>query len=267
MVDRESSVSCALEPGLEYRPRILVVDDDRETTRLVTEILTAERYDVEVVGTGAEAELAIERFQPDLTILDVVLPDTDGLMVCTRLLDRWPAPIIMLSGSQKPSDRLLSFRLGADDFIAKPFDVLDLVLRVEAVIRRSSRTNRSVSLLTMAPTTKPAAAPDGVIVLGALKIDTRSRVVTIGGEVVGLTPSEHRLLATLAEQHDRVFDRDELAESLWQQGLADESRAIDVHVRRLRAKLEPFREMSPEIVTVRGFGYRLAARPGPLDRP
>src|SRR3954468_16907621 len=121
------------------RQTILMVDDDPSISGLIAEILEGEGYEVETVGTGAEAEAAIERVRPDLVILDIMLPDADGLMLCNRLLQQWPAPIIMLSGSRRESDRILSLRLGADDFIAKPFDTLELVARVQAVLRRAPR--------------------------------------------------------------------------------------------------------------------------------
>ena len=121
------------------RQTILLVDDDAGVSSLVADILQDEGYGVETVSTGAEAEAAIERLKPDLVILDIMLPDADGLMLCARLPNQWPAPIIMLSGSRRESDRILSLRLGADDFIAKPFDTFELVARVQAVLRRAPR--------------------------------------------------------------------------------------------------------------------------------
>src|SRR5215208_644439 len=121
------------------RQTILMVDDDPSISGLIAEILTGEGYVVETASTGAEAEAAIDRIKPDLVILDIMLPDADGLMLCTRLQQQWPAPVIMLSGSRRESDRVLSLRLGADDFIAKPFDTFELVARVQAVLRRAPR--------------------------------------------------------------------------------------------------------------------------------
>jgi DNA-binding response OmpR family regulator len=253
------------------RQTILLVDDDAGVSSLVADILQEEGYRVETVSTGAEAETAIERLQPDLVILDIMLPDADGLMLCNRLLQQWPAPIIMLSGSRRESDRILSLRLGADDFISKPFDTFELVARVQAVLRRAPREVGIPPTSPMAPAAtstirpqpqpvqgpRPGGQSDAPIEIGALNIDPRRRTVTVSGQPVHLTPTENRLLTVLASEPERVFSRDELASVLWGYDSLGESRAVDVHIRRLRAKLEPFGEEAPPIVTVRGFGYKL----------
>jgi DNA-binding response OmpR family regulator len=252
------------------RQTILLVDDDDAVSTLVAEILEGEGYGVETASTGAEAEAAIERLRPDLVILDIMLPDADGLMLCARLLAQWPAPIIMLSGSRRESDRILSLRLGADDFIAKPFDTFELVARVQAVLRRSPREVGVPPSSPLAPaawtarpqslspqSTRVGGEPEAPIELGALTIDPRRRTVTVGGQPVHLTPTENRLLTALSSEPERVFSRDELAGVLWGYDSLGESRAVDVHIRRLRAKLEPFGDEAPPIVTVRGFGYKL----------
>jgi DNA-binding response OmpR family regulator len=259
------------EAASATRQTILLVDDDQSVASLLREILEAEGYAVEAVGTGGDAEAQIERLQPYLVILDIMLPDADGLMLCSRLLGQWPAPIIMLSGSRRESDRILSLRLGADDFIAKPFDTFELVARVQAVLRRAPREIGMPSTSPMAPAAgtsvrRDAAMPggsrdaprtDGPIRVGALVIDPRRRTVSIGDEPVHLTPTENRLLTALAGDAERVFSRDDLAAVLWGYDSLGESRAVDVHIRRLRAKLEPFGAGAPPIVTVRGFGYKL----------
>jgi DNA-binding response OmpR family regulator len=259
------------------RQTILMVDDDPSVSGLISEILEGEGYAVETVGTGAEAEAAIERLQPDLVILDIMLPDADGLMLCARLLAQWPAPIIMLSGSRRESDRILSLRLGADDFIAKPFDTFELVARVQAVLRRAPR---EVGVPPTSPLAPAAAWParrdapphpagrtggdaEAPLHIGELTIDPRRRSVTVGGQPVHLTPTENRLLTALATEPQRVFSRDELASVLWGYDSLGESRAVDVHIRRLRAKLEPFGPSAPPIVTVRGFGYKLGDEDDP----
>lgn len=250
---------------LTARQTILLVDDDQSISTLVSVILEEEGYTVTTAATGAEAESAIERIKPDLVILDILLPDADGLMLCARLLARWPAPIIMLSGSERESDRILSLRLGADDFISKPFDTLELVARVQAVLRRAPRSPhpRPLSTLGTAPPAWPgrsegsAAGAADLIQIGTLSIDSRRRTVTVSGQPVHLTPTENRLLTALASDPERVFSRDELATVLWGYDSLGESRAVDVHIRRLRAKLEPFGDDAPLIVTVRGFGYKL----------
>ena len=261
------------------RQTILLVDDDAGVSSLVADILREEGYGVESVGTGAEAEAAIERLRPDLVILDIMLPDADGLMLCSRLLQQWPAPIIMLSGSRRESDRILSLRLGADDFIAKPFDTFELVARVQAVLRRAPREAGIPPTSPLAPaatwTVRPqpgpphggrgTGQPEAPIEIGALTIDPRRRTVTVAGQPVHLTPTENRLLTALASEPERVFSRDELAGVLWGYDSLGESRAVDVHIRRLRAKLEPFGEEAPPILTVRGFGYKLGEAGAPHE--
>lgn len=257
--------------AMASRQTILLVDDDPSIASLVGEILEEEGYAVTSVATGAEAEQAVDRLKPDLVILDIMLPDADGLMLCARLLARWPAPIIMLSGSVRESDRILSLRLGADDFIAKPFDTLELVARVQAVLRRAPRGALVKPSASLAPATSPwpgraehrqqAPAPEEALHIGDLTIDSRRRTVSVAGEPVHLTPTENRLLTALATDPERVFSRDELATVLWGYDSLGESRAVDVHIRRLRAKLEPFGGTAPPIITVRGFGYKLGEAP------
>ena len=254
------------------RQTILLVDDDAGVSSLVAEILEGEGYGVETVSTGAEAEAAIERLRPDLVILDIILPDADGLMLCSRLLAQWPAPIIMLSGSRRESDRILSLRLGADDFISKPFDTFELVARVQAVLRRAPREAGVPPTSPVAPAatswpvrpqpislqpTRASIQSESPLEIGSLTIDPRRRTVTVAGQPVHLTPTENRLLTALASEPERVFSRDELAGVLWGYDSLGESRAVDVHIRRLRAKLEPFGDDAPPILTVRGFGYKL----------
>jgi len=257
------------------RRRILVVEDEPHLSQLVTDVLEAEGYIVIAVGTGGEAEAVLERVKPDLVLLDIMLPDADGLILCSQIQARWPAPVIMVSATKRERDRILSLRLGADDFIAKPFDTLELVARVEAVLRRAtggrviepaaswSHAMGAFASTTGEQQTAPDAGKGGTVHhVGALTIDLRRRAVTINGSPVHLTPTEHRLLTTLASEPERVFSRDELAEVIWGYDSLGESRAVDVHIRRLRAKLEPFGNQAPPILTVRGFGYKIAATEG-----
>ncbi len=246
-------------PPSTRRRRILVVEDEPRVAGLLTEVLDAYGYEARAVGSGGEATQALDEMRPDLVMLDIMLPDTDGLVLCSEIHARWHAPIIVVSGSTRHRDRVLSLRLGADDFIAKPFDVDELVARIEAVLRRSASapaglngTPEELDRATSAGTTDEETRR-----VDDLLIDHVRRLVTVRGTPVHLTPTEHRILATLAGVPERVFSRDELAEAVWGYQSLGESRAIDVHIRRLRAKLEPFGETAPPIVTVRGFGYKL----------
>ena len=272
-----TSVASPVDHDQERAPRrrILVVEDEPNLSQLVTDVLEAEGYTVIAVGTGGEAEAVLERVKPDLVLLDIMLPDADGLILCSQIQARWPAPVIMVSATKRERDRILSLRLGADDFIAKPFDTLELVARVEAVLRRATGAravepaaswSHAIGAFASAAPEPPPAQEVGkartVYQVGLLTIDLRRRSVTIDGTPVHLTPTEHRLLTTLASEPERVFSRDELAEVIWGYDSLGESRAVDVHIRRLRAKLEPFGDQAPPILTVRGFGYKLASAEG-----
>jgi DNA-binding response OmpR family regulator len=271
-------------PSSAPRGRILVVEDEPQIAGLLTEVLQTDGYEVWSVATGGEAEAMLPKVRPDLVLLDIMLPDTDGLVLCSQLHARWPGPIVMVSGTKSHRDRILSLRLGADDFIAKPFDIDELIARVEAVLRRAGSLHASAPARTPSgamgagipplgegrpwwPGTPTAAEAGGPTAyrIGELEIDLRRRSITIGGSPVHLTPTENRLLTMLASDPERVFSRDELAAAIWGTESLGESRAVDVHIRRLRAKLEPFGGAAPAIVTVRGFGYKLAADPAPSE--
>ncbi len=262
MLEAAAPVVHPSQEMLTHRTRILIVEDEPAITRVVTDVLEADGYEVVSAATGAEATELLEKARPDLVILDLLLPDSDGLVLCSEISARWPGPIIILSATKQQRDRILSLKLGADDFIAKPFDIHELVARVEAVLRRAASPSAaavpaSPGLWTGAsPPTAPSARE--LYRIGAMVVDAGERSVTIGGAPIQLTPTENRLLTTLASQPGHVFSREELAQVLWGTSNVGQSRAVDVHIRRLRAKLEPFGMTAPPIVTARGFGYRLA---------
>jgi DNA-binding response OmpR family regulator len=239
-----------------YRATILVVEDDRAVAYLLSDLLTSSGYDVHHAQTGAAARAVVERLRPDLIILDLVLPDDDGLVLCNVLKTMAEAPILVCSATQRRRDAFLSLKLGADDFIAKPFDVYDLLARVEALLRRSAQQHG------------PDTAPRPPIRIGDLVIDHSSHQVTLAGSVVQLTPTEYRLLSVLAGRPDQVVPRDALAKLVWGDPDTGNSRTIDVHIGRLRVKLVQAGRSAPQIVSVRGFGYKIVTtdtspRPGP----
>jgi DNA-binding response OmpR family regulator len=188
----------------------------------------------------------IEEHQPDLVLLDIMLPDNDGLVLCSELRSRWSIPVVLLSGTQRRSDPVIGLRLGADDFIAKPYDTSELLARLEAVLRRAAATR------------PPRVSDAEVYSLGPLTIDIARRSVSHGETLLQPTPTEFRLLATLASEPDRVFSREELANRVWGFHSIGESRVVDVHIRRLRQKLDEHAVKDPVIVTLRGFGYKLS---------
>jgi two-component system, OmpR family, response regulator MtrA len=231
------------------RTRILVVEDDASIAQFMTDLLEMGGYRAFHAQNGAEARVLVEQVQPQLIILDLILPDLDGLVLCSMLKAQARAPIVVCSGTGRRRDAILSLKLGADDFVAKPFNTDDLLARIEAILRRTPAARAT-------PAVAPAAASDELRV-GSLVIENARRRVLLGGEAIQLTPTEYRLLAALAARPDVILSRDELARLVWGYSDAGNGRTIDVHVRRLRVKLGRAHTRSPSIVSVRGSGYKL----------
>jgi len=228
---------------------IMLVEDDHAVAQTLTDALESSGYRVWLAETGADAKTLLEQTRPDLIILDLMLPDVDGLVLCSGLKAIADVPIVICSATPQKRDAILGLKLGADDFIAKPFDIYELEARVEAVLRRTSQT-RVNNEVTPAP-------PDHIRV-GELIIDRSRRRVTLGGEPIQLTPTEYRLVSALASRPDEILSRDDLATLVWGYQDASSGRTIDVHIRRLRVKLSQGPVPAPAIVAVRGFGYKMA---------
>jgi DNA-binding response OmpR family regulator len=235
------------------QPAILLVEDELPLAQMLQDALEAKGYRVWHATTAAGGEALLDEVRPDLVICDLLLPDASGLVLCADLAKRADAPIVVCSGTKRRDDRVLSFKLGADDFIPKPFDVTELLARIEASLRRAARR-------------KPAAPPPERARerVGTLAIDRTRCRVTVGGREVALTPTEYRLLCALVERPNAVFSRQELAERIWGTHDAGIDRSLDVHMRRLRAKLRSAAGAAapaPPLVTLRGFGYQLVHDP------
>ena len=233
-------------------PTILLVDDEDAVQKLLTYPLEREGYRVVSARDGEEA---LDRFadaNPDLVVLDIMLPRLDGLEVCKRLRARSTVPIIMLTARDDELDKVVGLELGADDYITKPFSIREFRSRVRALLRRASLGQEL----------------DGKELLGddEVRIDLPRRAVEVRGEPVELTYVEFELLRTMAARPGRVFSRQLLLEKLWGDYAYREPRTIDVHVRHLREKLEREPREPELILTVRGVGYRFreAARPRAL---
>src|SRR6478752_7397876 len=231
----------------------MLVEDDHAVAQTLTDALEASGYRVWLAETGADAKTLLEQTHPDLVILDLMLPDVDGLVLCSGLKGSADVPIIICSATPQRRDAILGLKLGADDFVAKPFDIYELEARVEAVLRRTTHQR------TVEPSA--AAAPDHIHV-GELIIDRSRRRVTLGGEPIQLTPTEYRLVSALASRPDEILSRDDLATLVWGYQDASSGRTIDVHIRRLRVKLTQGPVPAPAIVAVRGFGYKMAVEEG-----
>jgi two-component system phosphate regulon response regulator PhoB len=226
--------------------RILVVEDERDIAALVAYHLTKEGYRVLTAGGGPEALEAAAQERPDLIVLDLMLPGLSGYDVL-RELRRHPeigdVPVVVLTARREEPDRIRGLELGADDYVTKPFSPQELVLRIGAVLRRAQA---------------PAVAGSGRILRGGpITVDVDAMRVAVDGEEVQLTPTEYRLLISLLERRGRVQSRQQLLESAWDIHVRIETRTVDMHVQRLRAKLGAAGHL---IETVRGFGYRFRSR-------
>jgi DNA-binding response OmpR family regulator len=225
---------------------ILLVEDDPSTAEALTIVLTESGYTVWHAQDGAQARAMLEEAHPDLVVLDLMLPDTDGLVLCANLKAIADVPIVICSGTVRKRDTILGFKLGADDFIAKPFDIAEFEARIQAVLRRR-QTTRVVQ----------AAQPADSIAVGPLSIDRARSRVMLEEQAIQLTRTEFRILQALAARPDEILSRDELSQMLWGRPEPAGSRAIDMHVRRLRVKLSQADGPAPPIVSVRGFGYKI----------
>ncbi|MGQ0571801.1 MAG: response regulator [Armatimonadota bacterium] len=224
-------------------PRILVVDDEPHIVELVRYNLLQEGYDVAAAGDGEAALAKVRTERPDLIVLDIMLPGTDGLEVCRRLRRESAIPIIMLTAKGGELERVVGLELGADDYVTKPFSPRELVARVRAVLRRRVRE-------VSPPTQEP-------VHVGGLHLDPVMHEVTLQGRPVELTAREFELLRLLMRHPDRVFTRDFLLEHLWGHDFYGTTRTVDMHVSRLREKIEDDPARPTYIVTVRGVGYKL----------
>ncbi|HLX34583.1 MAG TPA: response regulator transcription factor [Candidatus Limnocylindrales bacterium] len=229
---------------------ILVVDDEPRIAALARDYLERAGFGVLLAGDGRSAIQAIRTRHPDLVVLDLGLPQVDGLEVTRSTRESSDVPIIMLTARDDELDKLLGLELGADDYITKPFSPRELVARVRAVLRRFERA---------------AAGPEGRLVAGDVVLDPGRLSVTAAGRPVDLTPTEFSILQTLARQPGRVFTRSQLLDAV--RGVAFESyeRAIDAHVKNIRRKLEPEPHRPRYLLTVYGVGYRLAEPAEPLE--
>jgi two-component system phosphate regulon response regulator PhoB len=228
-------------------PRILVVEDEPDIAALIAYQLTREGYRVETAGTGQEAFQALGRDMPDLLVLDRMLPGIGGDEILRRLKDEpgtASIPVLVLTAKREQEDRIAGFEMGADDYLTKPFSPRELVLRVQAILRR---------------VTEAGLTPGGrVLRAGPLRMDVGAHQASLNGEELDLTPTEFRLLQALMERRGRTQSRQQLLEHAWdvESHVSEriQTRTVDMHVRRLRGKLG---EVGEWIETVRGFGYRL----------
>ncbi len=222
--------------------RVLVVDDEPTVTEVVERYLIREGYEVALAGDGAEGLRLAREWVPDLVVLDLMLPQVDGLEVCRQLRLETSVPIIMLTARGEETDRVVGLELGADDYLVKPFSPRELVARVKSVLRRASA--------------RPVQSSVGVLRFGELIIDPQARRVTLGGIEINLTAKEFDLLRYLAAHPGQVFSRAQLMDQVWDFTFAADSSTVTVHIRRLREKVEQNPVRPRYIKTVWGVGYK-----------
>ena len=224
---------------------ILLVEDERSIVEPLAAALEREGFRTEVAGTAAEALRKAGETDPDLVLLDLMLPDGSGYDVCRELRSRSAVPIVMLTARGDEADRIIGLELGADDYVVKPFSAREVAARIRAVLRRARA----------AP---PAAPADAVITIGDVRLDTARRTVTRGGDEVELARKEFELLQYLMENAGRVVTRDRLLEEVWDMNWFGSTKTLDVHVSAVRRKLGDDPAAPRYLHTVRGVGFRFA---------
>lgn len=232
---------------------ILIIEDDESLSRALTFRLGREGYRVTPARDGLEGLRAARFCQPDLVILDLMLPQIDGRQVCTQLRSWSDTPILVLTAVDDESETVEAFQAGADDYMTKPFRMRELCARIQALLRR-----------TRGGAQPEPAAPD-VLMAGKLTLRSRAFRATFADRELRLPPKEFKLLSVLARQPDRVFTRMELLDLVWGEDVIVDPRNVDVHIRAIRAQLEGEPDGSHLIETVHGVGYRFAGGAGPRD--
>ena len=224
--------------------RVLVVDDEKNIVDIIKYNLKKEGYDVITAYDGEEAVRLNEKEEPDLILLDIMMPKLDGYSACRKIREKYDTPIILLTARAEEVDKVLGLELGADDYVTKPFGTRELMARVKANLRRRSQGE-----------TAPPQSPEDILSFGALTIDLKLFEVKKDQNTIDLTLREYELLKFLASQKNQVFSRETLLEKVWGYEYFGDVRTVDVTVRRLREKIEDDPGKPAYILTKRGVGY------------
>lgn len=221
--------------------RILVVEDEESLSEPLAFLLGREGFEVQVVDNGLDAVVEFERAGADLVLLDIMLPGQSGTEVCKQIRATSAVPIIMLTAKDSEIDKVLGLELGADDYVTKPYSSRELIARVRAVLRRRGEVDEPES---------------GAIQGGPVRMDVERHVVTVNGESVAMPLKEFELLEMLLRNAGRVMTRSQLIDRVWGADYVGDTKTLDVHIKRLRSKIEPDPSSPRYVVTVRGLGYK-----------
>ena len=230
------------------KQRILIVDDDANIAELISLYLMKECYETMIVGDGEEALRVFPDFKPNLVLLDLMLPGMDGYQVCRELRTSSQVPIIMLSAKSTDLDKILGLGTGADDYVVKPFNPLELTARVKSQLRRYTQLN---------PNSGSREQANNEITIKGMVINKDNHKVIVDDEEIKLTPIEFDILYLLASNPGRVFSTDEIFEKVWNEKVYEANNTVMVHIRRLRGKLKEDTRQSKIITTVWGVGYKI----------
>ncbi|MGO1316113.1 MAG: response regulator [Cellulomonadaceae bacterium] len=236
--------------------RILVVEDEPSYAEPLTYQLEREGFQVVAVGTGPEALAAFDAEGADLVLLDLMLPGLSGTEVCRALRARSTVPVIMLTAKDGEIDKVVGLEIGADDYVTKPYSFRELLARIRAVLRRHGEA--AVPAPTAAaPPEEAQEEPDDVLAVAGVRMDVDRHVVTVDGNPVGFPLKEFELLELLLRNVGRVLTRGQLIDRVWGSNYVGDTKTLDVHVKRIRAKIEPEPSHPRILVTVRGLGYKV----------
>ena len=239
---------------------VLVVDDEESFIDALTIGLTREGFVVHAARDGTEALELFDRYQPDIVLLDVMLPKLSGVDVCRVIRTKSQTPVIMVSAKTSEIDTVVGLEVGADDYIAKPFRLREVVARIRAVLRRTPTPQEAASMNGAGPANGFTldVDPFDVLEVGDVRLDMTSHELHVGGVLVALPLKEFELLELLLENAGRVLTREVLIDRVWGHDYHGDTKTLDVHVKRLRAKIEPEPASPLKILTVRGLGYKYA---------
>ena len=224
--------------------RILVIEDEESFRDVLSFMLTKEGYDVAVAADGAAGLKSFQKQQPDLVLLDLMLPEISGSEVCRQIRMKSNVPIIMLTAKDSEVDKVVGLELGADDYVTKPFSTPELLARIKAVLRRGA--NDFVD-------------SDGALVIGPIRIDVDRHELSVNGTPISMPLKEFELLELLMRNAGRVLTRGQLMDRIWGSNYVGDGKTLDVHVKRIRSKIEPDPANPVYLTTVRGLGYRFEA--------